>query len=432
MNHPALPGTSDQNTSGASGTSEAGRQTRALWLDLAPLCALVFAEFLAMGLPLPVLPLYLHDTLGFGSFVVGLVIGVQSWATLGTRHLAGGRSDRRGAKGTALWGLIVSAGAGVAYAFSTAVKSPEAALALLSVGRALLGFGESLVITGALAWGVALAGRARTGVVMSWIGMAMYGAMAAGAPLGAALHARSGFLGMALAAGLAPLLGLGFGALVRAVPAVAGPTTSFGGVMRAIWLPGAGLSLGALGFGALAAFSPLLFAERGWPGAPLLMVTFGASYIIARLFFGKLPDRMGGARVAAGAAAFAALGHLGITLAPSSIVALVAAGLAGFGFSLAFPSFGVEAMRRVPPQSRGVALGVYTAFFDATLGFGVPALGLIVGERGYGEAFALSALAALGSLFIALRLGGQAHEQTASQAGRVQAAPSAEPERGRA
>ena len=43
--------------------------------------------------------------------------------------------------------------------------------------------GESLVITAALAWGVSLAGRERSGVVMAWVGIAMYGALALGAPL---------------------------------------------------------------------------------------------------------------------------------------------------------------------------------------------------------------------------------------------------------
>lgn len=46
-----------------------------LWRLLAPICVMVFVEFLAMGLPLPVLPLRVHEALGFGSFVVGLAIG---------------------------------------------------------------------------------------------------------------------------------------------------------------------------------------------------------------------------------------------------------------------------------------------------------------------------------------------------------------------
>ena len=65
-----------------------------LWRELAPLCLMVFLEFLAMGLPLAVLPVHVHDTLGFGSFVVGLAIGLQSVVTLLTRHAAVARRPR--------------------------------------------------------------------------------------------------------------------------------------------------------------------------------------------------------------------------------------------------------------------------------------------------------------------------------------------------
>lgn len=377
---------------------------RPLWRDLAPLCVMVFFEFLAMGLPLTVLPVRVHDGLGLGAFAVGLVIGAQSWATLLTRPSAGARTDRRGPRSTASIGFGISALAGVMYGLSAAVPNATASLAVLLLGRGLLGLGESLVITAALAWGVALAGRERSGLVMAWVGIAMYGALAVGAPLGSLIQARLEFGGVALAAAIAPLVGLGAALTVRPVQPAGGAPLPLSAVVRLIWVPGAGLALAALGFGAIAAFSTLLFAERGWPHAALAMTAFGAAYVLARLLLGGLPDRFGGARVAAASAAVAALGQLGMWLAPSGVVAVLAAAATGLGFSLAFPSFGVEAIRRVPPQNRGVALGAYTAFFDATLGLGVPALGLVVGALGTSAAFAVGAGTALVSLAIALTL----------------------------
>lgn len=378
--------------------------TTPLWRQLAPLCGMVFLEFLAMGLPLPILPLRVHDGLGFGTFVVGLAIGAQSWATLLTRHAAGTRSDQRGPRSTTILGLSISSLAGVMYALSWIVPNPSLSLAVLLFGRGLLGLGESLVITGALAWGVALAGRERSGLVMAWVGIAMYGALAAGAPLGSALDARFGFLGMALAAAFAPLPGIAAAFLAPPVKPSGGARLPFYGLIKSIWLPGAGLSLAALGFGAIAAFSTLFFKERGWASASLALTAFGAAYVLARLLFGSFPDRFGGARVAVASAAVAAAGQLGMWFATSSAMAVASAALTGLGFSLAFPSFGVEAIKRVPPANRGVALGAYTAFFDATMGLGVPSLGLVVGTFGYGAAFAVGACTALASLLIALRL----------------------------
>lgn len=374
------------------------------WKDLAPICVMVFLEFLAMGLPLPVLPTRVHDTLGFGSFVVGLVIGSQSLVTLVTRPMAGTHSDERGPRSAATLGLAVSVLAGFMYAVSCGIPSPSASLAVLLVGRGLLGLGESLVITAALAWGIALVGRERTGVVMAWVGIAMYGALAAGAPLGLALDARFGFVGMAVVAAASPLVGLAAALVARTVQPLAGVRLPFRRVAALIWLPGAGLSLCAVGFAAIAAFSTLLFRENAWSHPALVMSAFGSAYVLARLLFAKLPDQLGGARVAAGSAVVAAVGQFGMLFATSGAMAVTAAALTGFGFSLAFPSFGVDAIRRVPPQNRGAALGAYTAFFDATMAFGIPALGAAVGAFGYRAAFAVGAVTAVISLVIAVVL----------------------------
>ena len=40
---------------------------------LLPIMGVVFVGFLVVGVAMPVLPLYVHDGLGFGPFVVGLV-----------------------------------------------------------------------------------------------------------------------------------------------------------------------------------------------------------------------------------------------------------------------------------------------------------------------------------------------------------------------
>jgi predicted MFS family arabinose efflux permease len=70
---------------------------------------------------------------------------------------------------------------------------------------------------------------------------------------------------------------------------------------------------------------------------------------------------------------------------------------------LVYPGLGVEAVRRAPPQSRGLAMGAYTVFLDVALGFGSPALGLFVSLAGLGSVFLATTLAVLGSAVLALR-----------------------------
>jgi hypothetical protein len=56
---------------------------------LIPIMAVVLIAFLIIGLALPVLPLHVHQDLGFGAFIVGLVTGSQFGASLLSRMSAG-------------------------------------------------------------------------------------------------------------------------------------------------------------------------------------------------------------------------------------------------------------------------------------------------------------------------------------------------------
>jgi len=93
-----------------------------------------------------------------------------------------------------------------------------------------------------------------------------------------------------------------------------------------------------------------------------------------------------------------------IWLAPGPIVAATGAVLTGLGYSLVYPGLGVEALRRAPPQSRGVVMGIYTAFLDVALGLGSPALGLLAGSAGLGSVFVASSVIVLGAAAVAAAL----------------------------
>lgn len=138
---------------------------------------------------------------------MGLVAGAQFAAALLSRFWAGQQADSRGARRATIAGLLLAAAAGLLYLLSLRLTaSPEASVAILIIGRGVLGGAESFIVMGALGWGLARAGPQNTGAVMSWVGRAMYIAYAAGAPAGTALYASHGFVAIALATTLIPRL----------------------------------------------------------------------------------------------------------------------------------------------------------------------------------------------------------------------------------
>ncbi len=345
---------------------------------LLPIMGVVFVAFLVIGMAMPVLPLHVHDGLGFGTFMVGLVAGSQFAASLICRPWAGHLSDARGAKRGVVVGLLAAAAAGLLYLLSLGVSgSPSASVVILLAGRALLGGAESFIITAAVSWGLALAPSRNTGKVIAWVGSAMFAAFAIGAPAGSALYLARGFWAISLATTLAPLAALPLVALLPAVAPMKHGRASFVDVIGAVWVPGLGSALGSVGFGVVTTFVALLFATRGWDNGWSAYTAYAVAFIVARVFLSHLADKIGGAKVALVCAAIEAVGQALIWLAVRPEMALAGAALTGFGFSLVYPGFGVEAVRRVPAHSRGLAMGAYTAFLDLAQGLASPALGLI-------------------------------------------------------
>ncbi len=372
---------------------------RNLTTTLLPFALIVFLGYSAIGIPLATLPVQVHAVLGYGATVVGVIIGLSAAITLLTRQAAGALSDRRGPKFAVLAGLVTTALTGVAY-LASLVLPQDWGLAVLAAGRVVLGLGDSLFTTGIMAWAVTRVGPQHAGKAMAWIGIAMYGALAVGAPVGAALGSVGGFAAVSIATGLMPVLAIPVALALHGLPGATQRRASLLGVVRAIWAPGLGMVLASAGFGTIAAFLALHYAARGWPGAGLALTGFGAAYILTRLLFAGLPDRLGGTRVALVSLSIEAAGLLLIALASQPLMALLGATITGLGYSMVFPSLGVEAVRRVPAESRGVALGAFLACFDLGVGAAGPAMGLVAGGFGLPAAFIAAAAAALLSIVL--------------------------------
>ena len=364
-----------------------------------------FIAFICIGLPIAVLPGYVHDQLGFSAVVAGLTIASQYLATLLSRPSAGRIVDKHGTKPAVVYGLIGIAISGVLTSLAILLQDfPLLSLSTLIVARVFLGVAQGLIGVGTISWGIAQVGSHHTARTIGWNGIASYGAIALGAPLGVLMIDRLGFFSLGVA-----LLGLALLALLtirnkRSIPIIVGVRLPFRSVLGLIAPYGISLTLASIGYGTLTTFITLFYIDRGWTGAAYCLSIFGVCFIVARLLFTNSINRFGGYTVAMTCMAMEAVGLTLLWLAPSSAYALIGAGLAGFGLSLVYPALGVEAVKEVPSSSRGAGLGAYAVFFDLALAIAGPVMGAIALNLGYPWIFFSAALLCVLGLLLTLGL----------------------------
>jgi MFS family permease len=368
-----------------------------------------FVCYLSIGLPLAVLPPYVHYRMGYSAALAGLAVSIQYIATLGSRPWAGRISDHAGAKVSVLWGMGMCSASGALLVAAAALHAAAwMSLSTLIVSRLVLGVGESLGSTGATLWGITSAGSRHTAKVISYNGVATYGGLALGAPLGVVLDQRWGLGSIGLVTLVLGAASLFFALRKEPVAVTPGEHLPFAHVLGRVAPHGMVLALGGIGYSVLATFVTLYYASRHWNpnGAALCLTAFGTAFIAARLLFIHSIDRFGGLPVATFCLTVESVGVLLIWSANSPWMASDGAALAGFGYSLVFPAIGVEAVKRVPMRSRGTALGVYTAFADVSFFLTGPIAGAVIGFWGYRSVFLYALAMVLASLGIALVLKG--------------------------
>ncbi|WPP01994.1 MFS transporter [Pseudomonas sp. HR96] len=375
-------------------------------LQIVSIVFYTFIAFFCIGLPIAVLPGYVHDQLGFSPMIAGLTIGSQYLATLISRPGAGRAADTLGTKKAVVVGLAGIAASGALTLLSTLLQSlPDASLSLLIIARLVLGASQGLIGVSTISWGIGLVGSEQTARVISWNGIASYGAIALGAPLGVLMVGAAGFNTLGIALSVLALLALWLIRDKKAVPVLRGERLPFWAAFSRVAPFGLSLTLASIGYGTLTTFITLYYLDRGWVGAAWCLTSFGLCFIISRLVFINAISRFGGFSVAISCMSMETLGLVLLWLAPSPLTALFGAGLAGFGLSLVYPALGVLAIARVPAASRGAGLGAYAVFFDLALAIAGPMMGAVALHLGYGWIFLLASLLALAGLGLTWWLG---------------------------
>ena len=358
------------------------------WASFAGIFIVTNLGLLAVGATLPVLPHYVKDELNGSDLMVGIVTGAFAVTGIICRPIAGTMADRRGRRITVVVGASLAVIAGALLFLPASIPG-------LILSRLFLGAGEGTVFTAGSAWNVDMAPAERRGRMIGLYGLAIWTGLTLGPPIGVLLQDAGGFnLVWAFATG-APLLGAFIASRLPESPVSGGEASRGSIISREALGPGVTFALSVFGFAAVSAFIVLSLDDRDIGHGAEVFSVFAGTVVATRLFAGGLPDRIGAARCAMGAAVVEALGLFLIGAADSLPVVIAGAMGMGAAFSLLFPSLSLIAVERVVPERRGAAMGTFTAAFDLGMLVGSPLVGAAALLGGYSAAFYLGAAGAL-------------------------------------
>lgn len=339
------------------------------------------AYFLAVGIAIYALPLYVTGPVGATEAGVGLAFGASAVSAIVLRPVVGRWCDTRGRRP-----LLVSG-------------------ALLAAGVLLLGVAEALFLVASLAALADLAPPDRMGEAISYNSLGLYLGLALGAPLGELLVRTIGFPGAwtgagALAAGAAVLAGI--------IGETLAPRQVQGRPPRLVHRPAIPASLGFLtsvvAMSGFLAFAPLYAGTVGLMGTSLPVFVYGMVVVCLRVGLARMQDRLSPLPVGAGALLAMATGLLVLALLPTPAGLVAGAVLLGAGVALSTPAFFTAIFATADPSSRGAAAGTASLALDAGMGGGPVLLGMVARGGGLQAAFVVAAAVALAGSAWTLRL----------------------------
>jgi len=366
-----------------------------------------FIGYFIIGLSLSVLPIFISKGLGFSMLVAGIVISLQYVMTFLMRAYSGKIIDSRGPKPAVLISMMGFAFTGLVLIMAYYFRfSPIISLLFLIITRLFTGGAEGMVGASPINWAIMTFGEKHTAKIISYNGVACYGALALGASMGVTIVKYFNFYGLGILIIALGLIGYFFARTKenRTGKQSEEKQKSFWNVLGKVAPFGLCLAMGGLGFATISTFITLYYDYYHWQNGAMCLSVFGILFVAGRLVFNNAINRFGGINVAIASLAVEALGLTVIALSYHPYFVLVGAGITGLGFSLIFPALGVIAMKTVPSSNQGSALAGYGLFIDISLGITGPLIGGVADAFGLPYIFPFSIGIVMLGLFLAYYL----------------------------
>ena len=362
----------------------------------------------------------------------GTIVALMSVSALLVRPLVGRMMDARGRRVVILAGGVLQLAACLLYTLVDRVG------VLLVVARLVHGLGEGALFASLFTYAADVVPASRRTEGLGMFAVAGMLPVSLGGLLGDLVLAHASYRALFLVtAGLATLALLAALALPEpqrkagplpegAPPREGGPREPARGGMFAVlalpalvplWVSSALVSIGTASV--FTFLKPFVVREQ-FGSVTLFMSAYAVAAIALRVFFGRLPDRVGRVRVL-----YPSLLALGgavalVSIARSDRMLLAAGTLAGLGQGLSFPVFTALVIERAPEERRGSAMAALTAVYDGAQLVAGPLFGAIALATNLRTTFAVAALMPLAgalSFFLLERRGAREVVPKAAPAG---------------
>ncbi len=358
------------------------------------------AYFLAIGMTIPVLPLFVIHGLGGNNFTVGVVVGIFAVTAVIARPVAGRLGNRLGRR------ILVVAGA-VLIALSVALYGLAGGVGVLLLLRLLGGFGEGAFFTGSSTLVADMAPPERRAEALSYFSVALFAGLGLGPTIGQAVYHAAGFTtAFAVAGGSALLASLLATRLPD--PRIADVGAPGGGHLlhRKAVGPAAVLALGIVGLTAFQAYVPLYVTQLHMAGPQFVFLVYAGVVLVTRIVGASFADRYGVNRVAtlATSAIVVGLGVMALWAAPVGLY--LGAAIFGVGIALQYPALMALVVNRAEPHERSAMIGTFTMAFDVAQGVAGLVLGGVAAAAGFRASFGAAAgFAVTGLVLLLTRVG---------------------------
>jgi len=387
-------------------TIPAPRRNRLVSLPLALVFLSSAATLTSFYLLLSVTPMYAAAS-GASGAGAGLVTGLPMLASVLAEGAAPALMARLGGRGVLAAGALLLGVPALGLLWSGSLA------ALLAVGLVRgLGFGFSVVVTGALVARLVPADRRGEGTGLAGLVSCVPAVLALPSGVWLAQHYGYGLVTMAAAvSALAPLAVLAglpgrstrHPASAPAQPAQDGPSLTLRDGLRqpALRRPSLIFAATTVSAGVVVAFLPLAGGASGQSAAAGLFAQ-AVTAALGRWWGGRRGDRHGHASLLVpglllSVAGMALIAAASIT-STGAWLPITAMAIFGTGFGIAQNATFAMMIDRVPASGYGAASALWNLAYDAGYGAGPAVLGLLAARAGYGAAFAATVVIVLGAV----------------------------------